>query len=105
LRGGGERSVRQRGERDRQDRPDDDDGAGRQGRREQVRHDGAQLRGARRSARSHPARGREGLCRQVSAADGQTGNPDLDPDLNFQNVFRIRFWITFRLPLRTFSRK
>ncbi len=63
VRAGGQRPVCERGERDRQDRADDDDGAGGQGRREQVRHDGAQLCGARRSARPHPARRREGLRR------------------------------------------
>lgn len=42
-------------ERHRENRPDDDDGAGHQRRREQVRHVGAQLRGARRHPRAHPA--------------------------------------------------
>ena len=69
---GWEGPLRQWGERYCQDRPDHDHGPRGQGRREQVRHDGAQLRGARRSARAHPAGRREGLRRQVKLVPSKT---------------------------------
>ncbi len=56
-----QRTLVERGERDRQDRPDDDHGARHQGRGEQVRHDRPELRRARWKADAHTARQRARL--------------------------------------------
>ena len=48
-----QRSMVERGERDCQDRSDDDHGAWDQGRGEQVRHDRQELRRARRQENTH----------------------------------------------------
>ena len=55
------RALVKRGERDRQDRPDDDHGPRHQGRGEQVRHDRPKLCRSRRKANSDPARQRTRL--------------------------------------------
>ena len=63
-----QRTLVERGERDRQDRSDDDHGARHQGRGEQVRHDRQELRCSRWQENTHPGANIEGNIFTISNA-------------------------------------